>query len=363
MKQKMESNTMNQTTVPMGEQESKHITKLARKQMSRIGWVYFAGTVLLLALELSLAMLFQFGNPDGDYDSRVLIFFNLFLRFILGYPVMLCLIHLVKKGKSIPQKKMRAGSIFIAFFMSYAMAMITNIIGILLTSIINAFHNGVNTTDLQDTMLALPSVWLILFVCVGAPVFEELIFRKALVDRAIYCGEGIAIAMSGVMFGLFHGNLNQFVYAAALGAFFAFIYVRTGKIRYTMILHAMVNSMATIGTLLLKLLSEGTTGYLEGTEALASFNSMDLYGLLKDPLSGVMYLGGAIGLCVWLLAIAAFVITGIILWIVKGKKLFLLPPRELSVPKGKRFSTAFLNPGMICFSIVWILLIGSSLLD
>lgn len=354
---------MNQTTVPMGEQESKHITKLARKQMSRIGWVYFAGTVLLLALELSLAMLFQFGNPDGDYDSRVLIFFNLFLRFILGYPVMLCLIHLVKKGKSIPQKKMRAGSIFIAFFMSYAMAMITNIIGILLTSIINAFHNGVNTTDLQDTMLALPSVWLILFVCVGAPVFEELIFRKALVDRAIYCGEGIAIAMSGVMFGLFHGNLNQFVYAAALGAFFAFIYVRTGKIRYTMILHAMVNSMATIGTLLLKLLSEGTTGYLEGTEALASFNSMDLYGLLKDPLSGVMYLGGAIGLCVWLLAIAAFVITGIILWIVKGKKLFLLPPRELSVPKGKRFSTAFLNPGMICFSIVWILLIGSSLLD
>ena len=354
---------MNQTTVPMGEQESKHITKLARKQMSRIGWVYFAGTVLLLALELSLAMLFQFGNPDGDYDSRVLIFFNLFLRFILGYPVMLCLIHLVKKGKSIPQKKMRAGSIFVAFFMAYAMAMITNIIGILLTSIINAFHNGVNTTDLQDTMLALPSVWLILFVCVGAPVFEELIFRKALVDRAIYCGEGIAIAMSGVMFGLFHGNLNQFVYAAALGAFFAFIYVRTGKIRYTMILHAMVNSMGTIGTLLLKLLSEGTTGYLEGTEALASFNSMDLYGLLKDPLSGVMYLGGAIGLCVWLLAIAAFVITGIILWIVKGKKLFLLPPRELSVPKGKRFSTAFLNPGMICFSIVWILLIGSSLLD
>ena len=147
---------MNQTTVPMGEQESKYITKLARKQLSRIGWVYFAGTVLLLALELSLAMLFQFGNPDGDYDSRVLIFFNLFLRFILGYPVMLCLIHLVKKGKSIPQKKMRAGSIFTAFFMSYAIAMITNIIGILLTSIINAFHNGVNTTDLQDTMLALP---------------------------------------------------------------------------------------------------------------------------------------------------------------------------------------------------------------
>lgn len=353
---------MNQTTAPMTEPQVKYITKLARKQMSRIGFVYFAGTILLVALELSLSMLFLFGNPDGDYDSSILIFFNLILRFILGYPLMLCLIHLVKKGKPIPQKKMKAGSVFIAFFMAYAMAMITNIIGLLLTSIINAFQSGVDTTNLQDTLLALPSVWLVLFVCVGAPIFEELIFRKALVDRAIYCGEGIAIAMSGVMFGLFHGNLNQFVYAAALGAFFAFIYVRTGKIRYTMILHAMVNSMAMIGTLLLKMFSEGTTGYLEGTETLASVSSLDLYGLLRDPLSGAMYLGGALGLCVWLLAIAAFVITGIILWIVKGKKLFLLPSRDLSVPKGKHFLTAFLNPGMICFSIVWILLIGSSLL-
>ena len=143
---------MNQTTVPMGEQESKYITKLARKQLSRIGFVYLAGTVLLLALELSLVRLFQFGNPAGGYDSSVLTFCNLFLRFVLGYPLMLCLIHLVKKGKSIPEKKMKAGSIFTAFFMSYAMAMIANIIGLLLTSIINAFHEGVNITDLQETM-------------------------------------------------------------------------------------------------------------------------------------------------------------------------------------------------------------------
>lgn len=114
-----------------------------------------------------------------------------------------------EKGETHSGEKDEGRKHFTAFFMSYAMAMIANIIGLLLTSIINAFHEGVNITDLQETMLALPSVWLILFVCVGAPVFEELIFRKALIDRAIYCGEGIAIAMSGVMFGLFHGNLNS----------------------------------------------------------------------------------------------------------------------------------------------------------
>jgi len=236
---------MNQTTVPMGEQESKYITKLARKQLSRIGFVYLAGTVLLLALELSLVRLFQFGNPAGGYDSSVLTFCNLFLRFVLGYPLMLCLIHLVKKGKPISEKKMNA------FFMSYAMAMIANIIGLLLTSIINAFHEGVNITDLQETMLALPSVWLILFVCVGAPVFEELIFRKALIDRAIYCGEGIAIAMSGVMFGLFHGNLNQFSYAFLLGLLLAYVYYRTGLLRVSVALHMVLNFFGAVVSLLL----------------------------------------------------------------------------------------------------------------
>ncbi len=75
---------MNQTTAPMTEPQVKYITKLARKQMSRIGFVYFAGTILLVALELSLSMLFLFGNPDGDYDSSILIFFNLIFKVYIG---------------------------------------------------------------------------------------------------------------------------------------------------------------------------------------------------------------------------------------------------------------------------------------
>ena len=73
---------------------------------------------------------------------------------------------------------------------------------------------------------------------------------------------------------------------------------------------------------------------------------------------GVMYLGGAIGLCIWLLAIAAFVITGIILVDYKGKRLFRFRSENFN-GKGKRFSTA-LNPGMICFAWCGFAIVSSS---
>ncbi len=74
-----------------------------------------------------------------------------------------------------------------------------------------------------------------------APVFEELVFRKVLVDRVLPYGEWPAILFSGITFGLFHGNLTQFFYAFLLGAILAYVYIRTGNILYTMGIHACIN--------------------------------------------------------------------------------------------------------------------------
>lgn len=342
--------------VPVIQETPKKLCKKARKQLSRIGFAYLFGTALLIALEISITMILELVYPEENYDSNLFVISNMLLRFLVAYPVMLLLISLVKKGAPIPQKKMKAGDFPVAFFMAYAMAMVANIIGTLLTYIISAFQNSPLENDLQVTLLSLHPIWLILFTCVGAPVFEELIFRKALVDRAIYCGEGTAIILSGIMFGLFHGNLNQFIYAAVLGAFFAFIYIRTGKIRYTMILHAMVNGMAMVGTMFLKLLADQVD--FSANSTLQVFQWMSPY---YNPVKLGVLLIETVGLLVWLLAVAGFVITGIVLWILKGKKLYLKPAGEAPIPKGRRFCTIFFNPGMLAFVLVWIFIIGSSL--
>lgn len=93
------------------------------------------------------------------------------------------------------------------------------------------------------TWEALP---MYLYTVIGAPLFEELACRKLLCDRLHPYGEGYAMAASGLLFGLIHGNSTQFFLAFLLGMLFAMVYLRTGKILYTMLLHGMINLTATL---------------------------------------------------------------------------------------------------------------------
>lgn len=93
----------------------------------------------------------------------------------------------------------------------------------------------------METALA-NAAWVnILVMVLLAPVLEELLFRKMLIDRTIKYGEGISVLISALFFGLFHGNLNQFAYAFVIGGVFAFVYVKTGNVKYTIYMHMLVN--------------------------------------------------------------------------------------------------------------------------
>ena len=86
---------------------------------------------------------------------------------------------------------------------------------------------------------------------IGAPVFEELTFRKALLDGLHDHHEGYAAVISALLFGIMHGNHMQFFLAFFIGLIFAMVYQRTGRVIYSMILHAMINFTATLPELLI----------------------------------------------------------------------------------------------------------------
>lgn len=79
-----------------------------------------------------------------------------------------------------------------------------------------------------------------------APIIEEYFFRKLLIDKIAPQGEALAILASGLLFGLMHGNLGQFFFAFALGCLFALVYIKTRNIKYTMLLHFIINTIASI---------------------------------------------------------------------------------------------------------------------
>ena len=81
-------------------------------------------------------------------------------------------------------------------------------------------------------------------------LFEELFFRKWILNSSKRYGNLFAIIFSALLFGLYHMNVNQGIFAFLIGILFAIIAVGTGTIKYTCILHFLNNLYASLGVIL-----------------------------------------------------------------------------------------------------------------
>lgn len=100
----------------------------------------------------------------------------------------------------------------------------------------------------DDTMTGQP-VWL-LFLTVGllAPAAEELIFRGLVFRRMKdFMNPWAAIILSALLFGIYHGNMIQFLYASLMGILLAVIYHRTGTLWTSILAHVVANLWSLFG--------------------------------------------------------------------------------------------------------------------
>ena len=126
-----------------------------------------------------------------------------------------------------------------------------SLIGQFLMTIVSVITGETMVNQVEEMIMDM-SLWaVILSAVILAPIMEELIFRKLVLDRLAGYGPAVAMSVSALVFGLAHGNFYQFFYAFLLGLIFAYIYLRTGKVRYSMMLHMMVNFCGSVIPILL----------------------------------------------------------------------------------------------------------------
>lgn len=165
-------------------------------------------------------------------------------------------------------------------------------------------------------------------------------------------GDKTAILISALLFALMHGNLSQFFYALGLGILFGYVYARTGKLRYSIGLHMIINFLGSfVGSLILRS-AQGMN-----LDALSKVNKFDTEAVSKivGPHMGQLM---AIGL--YYIVIFGLVIAGLVLLIVRRKKV-VLAEGPVTLPKGERGKVIFGNIGIICYIAVCVILIGVSL--
>ena len=95
----------------------------------------------------------------------------------------------------------------------------------------------------MDQMTAGKSMWFLL-ICMGviAPLAEEIVFRWLIYLRLRdYMRIGFAMVISGMIFGIYHGNLVQAVYESLLGIVFAYILDISGCLWSSVLLHMGAN--------------------------------------------------------------------------------------------------------------------------
>ncbi|MCM1113000.1 MAG: CPBP family intramembrane metalloprotease [Muribaculum sp.] len=322
----------------------------SKKIFSRLGWCYIAGTVEVYLMQTICSYLIQTYRPEWMNRMEILLIFSGIIVYALGMPLILLLTHGMEK--TVPERhKMKWWQFLLAFIMCYALIYVSNLAGNLITMIVGAAKGSSVENDLIGYVTGGNMFVNFVLMVVVAPIVEEYVFRKTIVDRTVKYGQGLAIAASGLMFGLFHGNLNQFAYAVGLGAFFAFLYIKTGNLKITIALHAMVNFLGSV-------VAGGLMKLLQFDALVRATERNDEEAIMELVMNnlGAWLLFGLYALCLF-----AVVVTGVILFIVYFKR-FRLEPGQVQVPEGEKFNTLIVNPGMLMFCCVWIVLIVLQLL-
>ena len=317
-------------------------TKDAKKQFSRLGLAFLAGSVVVNVVAYALSFALKQWKPEWLWDTNVSVLLSAISMYLAGMPVMALIIKKMPKA-DIPKKRMSIGQFLLALIMCYPLVYGSNIVVTIITTVIGILKGSAVNNTVLNVVSDANMVVIILYMVICAPIMEELIFRKLIVDRVARFGQGVAIVVSGVMFGLFHGNLSQFMYATVLGMFLAFLYVKTGNIKITIGIHMVINFMGgVVSTLLLKA--------IKYEELLELSSSGDVNALMQFYMDN---LPGWIAYMLYIVFIFAVVIAGIILLIVFRKR-FKVETGEVAIPKGKRFMTVFVNLGMLAFCLFWI---------
>lgn len=184
----------------------------------------------------------------------------------------------------------------------------------------------------------------ILFMVILAPILEELVFRKSILDRAAAYGEKTAVLFSALCFGMFHMNLYQFFYAFGIGVIFGYVYLRTRDLRYSIGMHMIINFLGGVVAPCINNGMQSLDSALPGAPESFRF-SMELYGgelrraaawICASGLYSMIYMG--------------MTIAGLVLLIQNWKKAqFQVGPEEL--PRQLRRKVVYGNPGVILFLV------------
>ncbi|MBQ9761722.1 MAG: CPBP family intramembrane metalloprotease [Oscillospiraceae bacterium] len=217
-----------------------------------------------------------------------------------------------------PGKPMKVGRFFGILSVFLSVQMVSALLSMLVQWIL--LNMGYQVLDVSS--VSLEELGMFLYVGLGAPISEEILFRGLILRSLEPFGKKFAIFASALLFGLFHGNLTQAPFAFGVGLILGYVTLEH-NIGWAMLLH-MINNL-----------------------------------ILSDTLYRLVSLipGGWGALVLWG-TIAAFSVAALVVLIRRRGKILAYLRREYDDPLCRR--AFFRAPGIITLLVILLLVIAAT---
>ncbi|WP_462280693.1 lysostaphin resistance A-like protein [Salinivirga cyanobacteriivorans] len=231
------------------------------------GIVGIAIVSMLLFMPLNSALTGVFGKE---------ISFFVYYLFSMGVPFVLA--HFLRKKETgVTEYNFGSGSTKVMVFMIITTIAIQTGIIVPIVSLVpmpEFMQEIFREFAQQDGLFSFISI------VIAAPVIEELIFRGIILDGLLKRYSPVkSIILSSVLFGIVHLNPWQFIGALIVGVFSGWVYYKTRKLTFSILIHAANNLFAFAPV------------YFMSPETMMSESLTDLYG---SSLNVFFITGGAI---------------------------------------------------------------------
>ena len=225
------------------------------------------------------------------------------------------------------------------FTAAHVGTVISNILMVFSRLLLGSFPDN----PVAEIISGTPPLIVFAVVSVLGPIVEELLLRYTVMERLLPFGEKSAIVFSAVAFGLLHENFYQLFYSVGLGLLLGYLYARTRKVLYSILLHATFNFLGTVVPLFFAPLLERITE-----------ESLSLPFLVANavPLTGLL---------VYLVLRLLLPVAGVVLVSVFCKRIHF-SPATLPLDAGAHARASLANAGVILFILVACLALALSLI-
>ena len=214
------------------------LTEVPRSRL--VGWAILVGILALLSYAARLG--------DGDTPDDVLYRWSTAVGGLIQYAIILAIVLLIARGIAPATLGLVRPSSWTAAAGRVAGALVSIwVIGAVLNLFLQAGKEQGLVPSSWDPGRAAPFVANFIVVAAVAPVVEELTYRglgfAAVRDTF---GNGAAVVVTAVAFGLAHGLFVALPVLVVFGLILAWVRLTTGSIYPTIALHALFNGIALI---------------------------------------------------------------------------------------------------------------------